>query len=534
MIRALMYVRFRALMAAMFRQNRTTKKRSGGMTALLIFCYIYLGAAVVGASVLLFSFLAEPYHALGLDWLYFALAGLMALALALIGSVFSTQSQLYDAKDNERLLAMPIPPRAILFSRMAPLLVMNLVFAGIVLIPAMAVYAALVHFSAWALICQILILLGVTALAQAAACLLGWLLHLLLARINKSIASLLFVVLFLAVYYYAFSQSERVLDALSTGGEALAGTLRTWAWPLYAMGRGSLGEAGYLLGFLAVCAALFGLAWWFLSATFLGTVTMGPAVRRRKRLALSKLTVHAPRRAIASKELRRFLGTPVYFANMGLGIVLMVVMTGAAALFQGRIWQMLGELGELAEMGRPYFGLIIAAVLAFWISTMCVSVPSVSLEGKSLWILKSMPVSSRQVLLGKLENHVLLTAPLSAVCGLILGVVFRCPAADCLLAALSAGLGALLCGLLGMVAGLHWARFDYLSEAYPCKQSVAVLVNMFGMMGLPLVLGLAYGFWLSFLNPTVYLALCCGVYALLSMFFYRLLMTWGVKKWESL
>jgi len=147
MIKTLLSVRFRALFAGMTAQGRKKKKRSTGMVILFAILYVYLIAVVGGVMCLTFYSLAEPYHSLGLDWLYFAIAGLMGLGLAVFGSVFATQSQLYDAKDNALLLSMPIPPKVILLSRMIPLLTLNLLFAGIVIIPAMVMYAIFVRFS---------------------------------------------------------------------------------------------------------------------------------------------------------------------------------------------------------------------------------------------------------------------------------------------------------------------------------------------------------------------------------------------------
>ena len=36
-------------------------------------------------------------------WLYFAMAGIFAFALGIFGTVFTTQSQMYEAKDNENI-----------------------------------------------------------------------------------------------------------------------------------------------------------------------------------------------------------------------------------------------------------------------------------------------------------------------------------------------------------------------------------------------------------------------------------------------
>lgn len=85
----------------------------------LLFLYVF---GVFGALFFLtFGSLGDAYHTLGLDWLYFALFAVADLALMFIFSVFTAKSQLFEAKDNELLLSMPIPPRQILTSRLVML-----------------------------------------------------------------------------------------------------------------------------------------------------------------------------------------------------------------------------------------------------------------------------------------------------------------------------------------------------------------------------------------------------------------------------
>ena len=117
MTKALLRVRFRALFHSMLRQSRQKRRHGTGMTVLFILLFAYVGVVFCGMFALMFSKLAPAYHTAGLDWLYFATAGLMALGLSVFGSVFATQSPIYDAKDNGLLLSMPIPPRTILLSR---------------------------------------------------------------------------------------------------------------------------------------------------------------------------------------------------------------------------------------------------------------------------------------------------------------------------------------------------------------------------------------------------------------------------------
>lgn len=529
MMRALLSVRFRALFAGLTRQGHRKKKASPGTTVLFIVLYLYLLAVICGVTSLTFLTLVDIYHPLGLDWLYFAIAALASLGIAVFGSVFTTQSQLYDAKDNHLLLSMPVTPSAILISRMIPLLALNLLFSGVVFIPASVVYAVKVGFSFGLLATQLVTLTAVTVLAQAIACLLGWLLHLLLSRMNKSLASMLYMVVFLAVYFYVYSQASSILSAMAQNADQIAGTLRTWVWPLYAAGLGCLGGWGYLAAFAAIACALFAIVCVLLSRTFLRSATAQRS-RRRGRLDWNSTRSASPAQAIIGKEWRKFLGCPVYLTNMGLGILITAALPIAGILFRSKLLEITQH-----PMIAPMVPLLVCALISFTVSTMAISTPSVSLEGKNIWILKSMPISSKDILVCKLRFHCRATVPVAMVSGLILATVYGCGIVDILLTALVPGLLAVLCGLLGMVAGLKWARLDYISEAYPCKQSMSVMVSMFGTMGVPLVLGIVYLFLLApYISATIFLALCALLLALACLGLYRVMVTWGCKKWEAL
>lgn len=529
MIKALVYVRLKALLAGLMNQGRQKKKKSKGMMILFAVLYIYVGVVVCGMMCLTFSQLAQPYHELGLDWLYFAMAGLMSLGFAVIGSVFTTQSQLYDAKDNDLLLSMPIKPGTILLSRMIPLLGLNLLFAGIVQIPAVVMYWLLVEFAVWNVFAVLISLAGVCLLAQAIACLLGWLLHLLLSKLNKSFASVLYLVVFLGLYFTIYGNAGNILNTMAVGGEQIAAGLRVWAWPLYAMGQGCVGKALYLLVFLVIGAAAFALVYWLLSVTFLRTATMKRSGRKKK-LDTSGLKAGSISKAIAHKELRRFLGSPVYLTNMGIGILFVVALAVAGVIFKDTL---LSQVEPLLPVLQPYFPLFICGILAFTGSMMCISTPSVSLEGKNLWILKSMPVSAKQILLAKLRFHMMLTTPVAVLAGIVLALVYGCDLISVLLCGLVPGLLTVLSGLLGMVCGLRWARLDWISEAYPCKQSVSIAIVMFGMMGVPFLFGGLY-FLVPDMLPGVFLGLTALVLGAACLGLYRVLVTWGIQKWNSL
>ena len=135
MLRSLWKLQWKQFAARMKKSNG--KKTSGGW---LVFLMLFLVACM---EIWMFVVFAElvPLCGMGLTWLYFAMAGTMALALSMLGSVFMTQAQLYDAKDNELLLSMPIPPKYILLTRIAMLFTTTAGYTLAVLLPAFGIYA---------------------------------------------------------------------------------------------------------------------------------------------------------------------------------------------------------------------------------------------------------------------------------------------------------------------------------------------------------------------------------------------------------
>lgn len=74
--------------------------------------------------------------------------------------------------------------------------------------------------------------------------------------------------------------------------------------------------------------------------------------------------------------------------------------------------------------------MLLCAALCTLVGMNDMAAPSVSLEGKSLWLAQSLPVTSWQVLRAKLRMHLLLTAVPAALCGICMAVVSPAGAAQ--------------------------------------------------------------------------------------------------------
>ena len=131
MLKLLVKKQFLEMFRSFFYNQKTQRARSAAGSIAFVAGYVLLMLGVIGGSFgMLFSRICLPLATVGMAWLYFLLAGMLALLLGVFGSVFSTFSSLYQAKDNDLLLALPIPVRCILVSRLLAVYLMGLMFGG--------------------------------------------------------------------------------------------------------------------------------------------------------------------------------------------------------------------------------------------------------------------------------------------------------------------------------------------------------------------------------------------------------------------
>ena len=119
MTRALFHKQMMEVFSLVYQNRKTGKNRSkrGIISYVLLYLLIFGFLGVI--FFLLADTLCEPLISFGFGWMYMALMGLISLALGVFGSVFNTFASLYQAKDNDLLLSMPISPSPIMTKREA-------------------------------------------------------------------------------------------------------------------------------------------------------------------------------------------------------------------------------------------------------------------------------------------------------------------------------------------------------------------------------------------------------------------------------
>ena len=173
MIRALLRKQLRELGAAFLRSSKTGKARSRASAV----GYVLLFAVLVVVLMLCFAGMALPLASVllpaGLDWLYFASMGLTALLVSVLASAFTSYSGLFQSRDNELLLLLPIPPAVIFGVRVSTVYLACLIYLLMAWVPAVVCYGLLAAHPLAGVLCSIPMALVLAGAACILAVLLG-------------------------------------------------------------------------------------------------------------------------------------------------------------------------------------------------------------------------------------------------------------------------------------------------------------------------------------------------------------------------
>ncbi|MGN0468972.1 MAG: hypothetical protein ACI4GY_09635 [Acutalibacteraceae bacterium] len=511
------------------RKNGKNRSKGGiiGYAALYLFIFGFLGVFFFQMA----STLCKPLCEAGFGWLYFALMGLISVAMGVFGSVFNTYSSLYKAKDNDFLLSLPIPPRKILLIRLSGVYLMGLMYELIIALPTILVYFISIKPTALSVIFNLLIPLILSFFVLTLSCILGFVVAAISSRLkNKNIVTVILSLLFIAGYYYIYAQSYQIIQSILANPEKIGNSVKGVLYLFYQMGMGAQGKPLAFLIFTLIVAAHFFITYLILSKSFLSIATTNKG-SARKEYKEKKSKVSSLENALLKKELLRFYGSSTYMLNCGLGTVLMPVAAVAVLIAGSKLNALLSQM-----LGEYIFVLpLLAAAAVCMLSTMNdITSPSVSLEGKNLWLVQSFPIPAKKVLHAKLQLHLLLTVIPAVLLTVCVCIAFKIslPYAIAILAFTLIFI--FLMALIGLALNLKMPNLNWTDPTVPVKQSLCVMLALFGGWVIVLALGGLYLLVMKFITPLVYLIAVSAVTAVIAIVLLRWIDTKGTKIFETL
>ena len=530
MIKSLIGIRIRALLGSSLGKKKNGKSNSGNKVATAVLLLFLAGIFALFFSMMALG-MATTMLPLGLDALYFSIFMIAAFSIVFVLSIFETKSELFECKDNELLLSMPIKPKHIVLSRIFTVLIYNFVETAIVMIPTVVVYA-IFGGSPYGIVGGVLMTVFLPLLATALASGVGYLVALVMKRIKRSnvmtvIVSLFFFIAYFVGYSY-FVSGMSALEDPSTDFGAIADSFGIAG----KIGNAALLDPVWAISVIAVCLTVSLGAYLIISASYISIVTDVRGVKRKEYRSKS-LRVSGRFIALSKKELKKFFSSPTYILNGGIGLLFAVAIGVFALVKKDVLMALEAEMSDLL----PGISGVLPAFLIFALSAVfaftIISSAALSLEGRNLWIIKSMPLSAKEVLFAKTMPHIIVSLPTVFVSAILMIIAseaspvywiffFVCPLSVAFFGA-----------FLGMFLNVCFPKFEFENDAQPIKQSASSTITMFALMFYALIVGggsMAVGILLS---PIAALTVFFGVTTALAVLFAWLISTVGVRKYNG-
>jgi len=533
MLKLLVKKQLNEIFRVYFYDAKKNKARSKVSTIMFMLWFAVIMTGVLGGIFTMLSRkLCAPMAALDMGWMYFALMGLLAILLGTFGSVFNTFSGLYLSKDNDLLLSMPIPVSAIVASRLLSVYIMGLMYSAVVIIPAWIVYMVTAGVNTQNIFGGIILMVLISVFVMTLSCLLGYAVAKVSLKLkHKSMITVLVSLLFIGAYYFFYFKAQSMITDLLTNLTVYGEKIKGFAYLLFAFGSVGVGDVKATLIMLALVAVIFLMMWFLISKSFLQVATATGKVSkveyRKKALKQKSIT-----KALILREFKHFTSSPGYMLNSGLGIFLMPICA-VVLLWKGR--KMFTLLNAMFGSQDGSVLLLITIMLCGLISMDIMTAPSISLEGKSLWIAQTLPVTPWQVLRAKLDMQLILNGISVAVGMVCVAVICPFKIGQFVMMILQVLSYVFVMAVFGLFMGVIKPVLTWTNELTPIKQSASVMITMFGGLGYTAILFIGYMVFPGYtLGYTLYIGIFIVVNVVAGLTLYIWLRTKGCDRFAEL
>lgn len=444
--------------------------------------------------------------------------------IILFTTVFKVKGTIFGFRDYDMVMSLPVSTGVIVASRLFILYIFNFLLVIIMMVPMMIAYGILAQPGILFYIIGVASMLMIPLVPIVIASVLGTVIAYIASKFRRTnILSILLsagLLVGIVAVSFVFNGSGQELVNI---GKALTDKVYS-AYPLAQMYVDAV--VGYdlmsFLSFVAISLLAFLLYSYVVKLIFKRINTRIMTGGYHADYKMGELKTASPLKALYIKELKRYFSSTLYMLNSGIGIVMLTV--GAVASLFVDPAKALGSPEAAAQLLN-----YVPIYLFFCIIMTCPSMASISLEGRNLWILKSIPVTPGTVFLSKAAVNLTILAP-AILDTVILGIGLKLGVGKTFLILINVAVCSVFISLYGLFINIMFPNFTWTSEIVVIKQSVACMITIFSGMAfvalqIPLMM-LLQSFTLAYL---VYFLLM----VVLDVGLYLLIMRYGSKRFHS-
>lgn len=324
------------------------------------------------------------------------MAVLMLLFVTIMRSVIPSKSS-----DNDALLSLPFTKMQITVSKGIYNYFIDFILFASILLPSYIVYFVLVPNTSFYVICRgCVLLLLLPMLSNALATFVGFLIGKIASKIKHySIFQTIITIILIAFYLIANYSIQGYLNKIVGTVEEITGKIFIIKVLLDFI---LFGKIGWFLLFSIIIVSIYLLSFVVLKSR-LGKL------EKRKDQGNKKLYFKNNKilKTLILKELKQYFSMPMYLLNTIFpGVIYFGLCVAVCVLGENKAFMFLNALPEILKNNADMIPIMILSIL---MGTLVITGSSISLEGKTFWILVSNPIKPIQIFLSKIITNLIIS-----------------------------------------------------------------------------------------------------------------------------
>lgn len=498
------------------------------VSIIMLVAYIYLGFYIYFFAKLFM----EGYQMLKIEYLLPTQFMVITSMIILFSSIYKIKAILFEFKDYDLLMSLPIDKKIIVISKLITLYLYNFIFALLIMIPSFIAYVKFTNITFLFVLYYFITLLIIPLVPIIIATFIGTLFSYIGSFFKKKnvidmIISLGFIGLILYIQTKMVNLNQ--IDIANIGNSMINRFNRFY--PLTNIYTSIIKDYNFisLLKFIFIPVILFTLYIIIINKLFIYIHYQLTNRNTNSNYKLKALKIKAPLKALYYKELKRYFASSIYVLNTAI-MVIMLTATSISLIVFGT-----DKLDSF--IGYPGFSNMLNTITPLIITLFCVmtctTCTSISMEGKNLWIIKYLPLKPMNIFISKILVNLTITIPAIIINSIILGIYLKLNLFNFLLCLIIPFLYSLFTSLTGIFINLLFPSFNWDNEVKVIKQSLASLIGLFFNMIIG-ILSIVIVFKTKELYTNYILILISFSILILIFIAYYILKKYGQKKFIEL
>lgn len=459
-----------------YTKDRRAKKKSILMAAIFTMIYLVLAGYVCGLSYGMVRLGATDI----IPTYLIAISSIITLML----SIFKTGNVIFRRQGYEIISALPVSQWAIVSSRFIRLYVENTAITALIMVPGMILYGIFSTPRVDFYLIGILTMLITPLLPVTVACGIGAVIVAISSRTkHKSLVEAgVSVVLVISVLFFAANLPQKgdeiSLEMLQNLENIVTEVIGKLYPPAIWLGEAMVSEKWFLLCMTAICfLGIFCAVVAVVSANFHKISRRLYGTFAKHNYEMEHLQKNSIMKALVIREARRYFASGVYVANTIIGPIM------GAAMSIMLIFIDMESVTKSIPISLNINAAVPFAVAAIFMMLNPVSV-SISMEGKEVWLIKSLPLDRKTILNSKILFNLCLCIPFYIISVIALVIALRPDVWELVETIVVPIIVIIFAVILGIVVNLSLPKMIWESEVEVVKQSASAMI---GGMGGPLI-----------------------------------------------